>query len=136
MLSQTPFFMDSGEAIRRSPRPRAKNRKKSEAQASDSSDFFTTKPFAAGFGSIDVVLALELFDATAAIHEFLLAREIRMASRTYVETNFGLCRFGFKRIPTGAGHLAIHICGVYLRFHDPLPPSESSCTVIFVHPTE
>jgi hypothetical protein len=85
-------------------------------------------------GSIDIVLIFELLNAPAAVHELLLTREVRMASGTHIEANFRLRRFGLKRIPASAGHLTIHVCGVNFGFHDRFPPSDLSCTVIFVHP--
>src|SRR5262249_16395504 len=63
---------------------------------------------------------LEALDATAAVHELLLARVERVALRADLDVQLGLRRASLERVPTGARHRCEDVLGMDVGFHCPL----------------
>src|SRR6266566_5384994 len=61
--------------------------------------------------------ALEALDATARVHELLLARVERVALRADLDVQLGLRRAGLERVPTGARHRGEDVLGMDAVFH-------------------
>src|SRR5689334_13819598 len=64
--------------------------------------------------------ALEALDATARVHELLLARVERVALRADLDVQLGLRRAGLERVSAGARHRGDDVLGMDAGFHCPL----------------
>ena len=71
-----------------------------------------------GRGFVLRVLAAEALDASCGIHQLLLAREKRVASRTDFNVQVAFfCRTCLKSLAAGAGYGYLAICWMNLWFH-------------------
>src|SRR6478752_7390100 len=61
--------------------------------------------------------ALEALDATARIHELLLARVERVALRADLDVQLGLRRAGLERVSAGTRHRGDDVLGMDVGFH-------------------
>src|SRR6266480_444307 len=71
--------------------------------------------------------SLEALDATARVHELLLARVERVALRADLDVQLGLGRPGLERVPTGARHRGEDVLRMDVGLHCSLKIAAACC---------